>query len=173
MRDARFTIPTPSLLAKAVDGLDGVPMVDRDTKGDVYEYMLSKIATAGQHGQFRTPRHIIQLIVEMMQPGPKDVICDPGSLGIFIRRLVGLDRVAAKDALAGFLDQRPYSADQIEFVNLVIDELAAIGVIEPRRFYEAPFTDLSPQGPHALFETGDVDRLLDVVADVRKRASAA
>ena len=61
MRDARFTIPTPSLLQKAVDGLDRVPMVDRDTKGDVYEYMLSKIATAGQNGQFRTPRHIIQL----------------------------------------------------------------------------------------------------------------
>jgi type I restriction enzyme M protein len=58
MRDARFTIPNPSLLPKAVDGLDGVAMVDRDTKGDVYEYMLAKIATAGQNGQFRTPRHI-------------------------------------------------------------------------------------------------------------------
>jgi len=54
MLDARFTIPTPGLLQKAVDGLDGVPMVDRDTKGDVYEYMLSKIATSGQNGQFRT-----------------------------------------------------------------------------------------------------------------------
>ena len=86
MRDARFTIPTPSLLAKAVDGLDGVPMVDRDTKGDVYEYMLSKIASAGQNGQFRTPRHIIQLMVEMMQPGPKDVICDPaaGTCGFLV-----------------------------------------------------------------------------------------
>jgi len=57
MKDARFTIPTPSLLAKAVDGIDAVPMEDRDTKGDVYEYMLAKIATAGQNGQFRTPRH--------------------------------------------------------------------------------------------------------------------
>jgi type I restriction enzyme M protein len=79
MRDARFTIPTPGLLQKAVDGLDRVPMVDRDTKGDVYEYMLSKIATAGQNGQFRTPRHIIGLMVEMMAPAPTDVICDPAS----------------------------------------------------------------------------------------------
>ncbi len=79
MRDARLTIPTPALLLKAVDGLDAVEMQDRDTKGDVYEYMLSKIATAGQNGQFRTPRHIIELMVEMMAPQPDDVICDPAS----------------------------------------------------------------------------------------------
>ena len=79
MRDARLTIPTAALLLKAVDGLDAVAMKDRDTKGDVYEYMLSKIATAGQNGQFRTPRHIIELMVEMMAPKPDDVICDPAS----------------------------------------------------------------------------------------------
>jgi type I restriction enzyme M protein len=79
MRDARFTIPTPALLAKVVDLIDHVPMDDRDTKGDLYEYMLSKIASAGQNGQFRTPRHIIQLMVEMTAPTPKDVICDPAS----------------------------------------------------------------------------------------------
>ena len=79
MRDARLTIPTPALLLKAVDGLDAVEMQDRDTKGDVYEYMLSKIATAGQNGQFRTPRHIIELMVEMMAPQPDDLICDPAS----------------------------------------------------------------------------------------------
>ncbi len=79
MKDARFTIPTPALLAKVVDLLDQVPMEDRDTKGDLYEYMLGKIASAGQNGQFRTPRHIIQLMVEMTAPTPKDVICDPAS----------------------------------------------------------------------------------------------
>ena len=79
MRGARLAIPTARLLQKAVDGLDAVPMVDRDTKGDVYEYMLSKIASAGQNGQFRTPRHIIQLMVEMTAPQPDDVICDPAS----------------------------------------------------------------------------------------------
>lgn len=79
MKDARFTIPTPGLLAKVVDMLDHVPMDDRDTKGDLYEYMLGKIAAAGQNGQFRTPRHIIKLMVAMTAPTPKDVICDPAS----------------------------------------------------------------------------------------------
>jgi type I restriction enzyme M protein len=79
MKDARFTIPTPALLAKVVDLLDHVPMEDRDTKGDLYEYMLSKIASAGQNGQFRTPRHIIRLMVELTAPNAKDVICDPAS----------------------------------------------------------------------------------------------
>ena len=77
MRDARFTIPTPALLARVVDMLDGLPTEGRDTKGDIYEYMLSKIATAGQNGQFRTPRHIIELMVAMTAPEPKDDICDP------------------------------------------------------------------------------------------------
>ncbi|MBI3769702.1 MAG: SAM-dependent DNA methyltransferase [Deltaproteobacteria bacterium] len=86
MKDARFTIPTAALLAKVVDLLDGVPMEDRDTKGDLYEYMLGKIATAGQNGQFRTPRHIIRLMVEMTAPQPNDVICDPacGTCGFLV-----------------------------------------------------------------------------------------
>ncbi|HEY5866646.1 MAG TPA: class I SAM-dependent DNA methyltransferase [Candidatus Tectomicrobia bacterium] len=79
MKDARFTIPTPALLAKVVDLLDHVPMEDRDTKGDIYEYMLGKIASAGQNGQFRTPRHIIRLMVEMTAPQPTDVVCDRAS----------------------------------------------------------------------------------------------
>ncbi|CAN5197755.1 hypothetical protein BH20VER2_BH20VER2_12040 [soil metagenome] len=77
MEGARFTIPTPSLLARVVDMIDHVPMEDRDTKGDLYEYMLGKIASAGQNGQFRTPRHIIQLMVEMVAPQPTDIVCDP------------------------------------------------------------------------------------------------
>ena len=86
MKDARFTIPTPALLAKVVDLMDAIPMEDRDTKGDLYEYMLSKIATAGHNGQFRTPRHIIQLMVEMMAPKPSDTICDPacGTAGFLV-----------------------------------------------------------------------------------------
>ena len=79
MKDARFTIPTPALLSKVVDLLDHVPMEDRDTKGDLYEYMLGKIATSGQNGQFRTPRHIIQLMVEITAPKPTDILCDPAS----------------------------------------------------------------------------------------------
>ncbi len=86
MQGARFTIPKAGLLQKAVDGLDAIPMEDRDTKGDIYEYMLGKIATAGQNGQFRTPRHLIQLMVEMTAPTPSDDICDPaaGTCGFLI-----------------------------------------------------------------------------------------
>ena len=86
MRDARFTIPTPALLSKVVDLLDDLPMEGRDTKGDVYEYMLSKIASAGQNGQFRTPRDIIALMVAMTAPTPNDEICDPacGTAGFLI-----------------------------------------------------------------------------------------
>lgn len=79
MQGARFTLPTAALLAKVVDMLDEIQMDDRDTKGDIYEYMLGKLATAGQNGQFRTPRHIIQLLVELTAPQPKDTICDPAS----------------------------------------------------------------------------------------------
>jgi type I restriction enzyme M protein len=86
MKDARFTIPTPALLAKVVDMLDRVPMESRDTSGDLYEYMLAKIASAGQNGQFRTPRHIIRLMVELTAPQPSDVICDPacGTAGFLV-----------------------------------------------------------------------------------------
>ncbi|MEI2732054.1 MAG: N-6 DNA methylase [Dermatophilaceae bacterium] len=86
MKDARFTIPTPALLSKVVDMLDDVPMSDRDTNGDLYEYMLAKIATAGQNGQFRTPRHIIQLMVAMTAPTPTDEIVDPacGTAGFLV-----------------------------------------------------------------------------------------
>ena len=86
MKDALFIIPTPRVLASVVDKLDGIAMADRDTKGDLYEYMLGKIASAGQNGQFRTPRHIIRMMVEMMAPTPKDIICDPagGTAGFLI-----------------------------------------------------------------------------------------
>jgi type I restriction enzyme M protein len=86
MQDARFTVPKAGLLAKVVDMIDHVPMDDRDTKGDLYEYMLSKVATAGTNGQFRTPRHIIELMVEMTTPQPDDIICDPacGTAGFLV-----------------------------------------------------------------------------------------
>ncbi len=86
MGNARFTIPTPGLLSKVVDLIAEIPMDNRDTKGDLYEYMLSKIASAGQNGQFRTPRHIIDMMVGMVQPVRDDVICDPacGTCGFLV-----------------------------------------------------------------------------------------
>ena len=79
MKGATFMIPTPRLLAQVVEMLSNIDMHDRDTKGDVYEYLLGKIASAGQNGQFRTPRHIIKMMVDMVQPTIEDVICDPSS----------------------------------------------------------------------------------------------
>ncbi|WP_353472496.1 class I SAM-dependent DNA methyltransferase [Salipiger sp. H15] len=86
MASARYEIPTGRLLAKVVDLLSDLPMKSRDTKGDLYEYMLSKVASAGQNGQFRTPRHIIDLMVAMTEPRPDDVICDPacGTAGFLV-----------------------------------------------------------------------------------------
>ena len=86
MRDARFTIPNPALLSRVVDMIDDIPMEDRDTNGDLYEYLLSKIASAGVNGQFRTPRHIITAMVAMMDPKPADEICDPacGTAGFLV-----------------------------------------------------------------------------------------
>ncbi len=86
MQDALFMMPAARVLANVVDQLDDIDMADRDTKGDLYEYMLGKIATAGQNGQFRTPRHIIKLMVDMTAPTPEDVICDPacGTAGFLV-----------------------------------------------------------------------------------------
>lgn len=77
MKDAVFLVANPALLGNVVTQIDQIPMEDRDTKGDLYEYMLSKLTTAGTNGQFRTPRHIIKMMVELMAPGPREVICDP------------------------------------------------------------------------------------------------
>lgn len=86
MQDAIFLIPSPLLLQKVVTGIDTIEMKNRDTKGDVYEYLLSKLANAGTNGQFRTPRHIIRMIVDLMKPNPDDVIVDPscGSAGFLV-----------------------------------------------------------------------------------------
>ena len=91
MDDAIFKLPTPLLLSKVVDALDEIyrlmaEVKDIDIRGDVYEYLLSKIAQSGRNGQFRTPRHIIRMMVELMQPKPEDTICDPacGTSGFLV-----------------------------------------------------------------------------------------
>ena len=86
MKGAIFMIQSPKLLDKVVQQIDQLPLDNRDTKGDLYEYMLSKIAEAGTNGQFRTPRHIIRMMVEMAQPKKDDIICDPacGTAGFLV-----------------------------------------------------------------------------------------
>ncbi|MCR4765339.1 MAG: type I restriction-modification system subunit M, partial [Bacteroidaceae bacterium] len=86
MKSAIFLIPNARTLTKIVDGVDALDMNNRDAMGDVYEYILGKMAASGTNGQFRTPRHIIRMIVEMMEPTPQDYICDPamGSAGFLV-----------------------------------------------------------------------------------------
>ena len=86
MANATFLIQSPRTLVKIVEGIDHLDMNNRDTMGDVYEYVLGKMAASGNNGQFRTPRHIIRMMVEQMQPTLKDTICDPamGSAGFIV-----------------------------------------------------------------------------------------
>ena len=86
MKDAQLMIQKETLLTKAVAAVGDLPLERGDTKGDLYEYLLSKLTTAGINGQFRTPRHIIRLMVELMQPQPTDRICDPscGTAGFLV-----------------------------------------------------------------------------------------
>jgi type I restriction enzyme R subunit len=95
-----------------------------------------------------------------------------GGLGIFIRSLIGLDREAAKQALSGFIDGKTLTANQIEFIDLVIDHLTERGVLDPRRLYESPFTDLDDQGVSGLFPQDTIKALVTTLAEVRKRAVA-
>lgn len=86
MKNATFMIQNPRTLTKIVEGIDGLDMNNRDTMGDVYEYILGKMAASGNNGQFRTPRHIIKMMVELMKPSLKDIVCDPamGSAGFLV-----------------------------------------------------------------------------------------
>ena len=89
MSDAMFLIPTPQVLQKIITGLDDLyehDLTGLDMQGDLYEYMLSKLSTAGQNGQFRTPKHIREMMVELLRPTPEDTICDPacGTAGFLV-----------------------------------------------------------------------------------------
>ncbi|MFV0291292.1 MAG: N-6 DNA methylase [Mangrovibacterium sp.] len=91
MSDAIFKIPTPLLLSKVIVALDEIyrqidKVQENDTKGDLYEYLLSRLSQAGRNGQFRTPRHIVQMMVQLMQPTPQETICDPscGTSGFLV-----------------------------------------------------------------------------------------
>ena len=104
MGDAIFKIPTAAMLTKIVDGIDQLELGNEDTKGDLYEYLLSKVATAGTNGQFRTPRHIIEMMVELTKPQPDDIIIDPalGSAGF----LIAAQNYLRKNHSDMFLDEK-------------------------------------------------------------------
>lgn len=94
-------------------------------------------------------------------------------MGLFVRSLIGMDREAAKEALSGFLKGKQLGANQIEFVNLIVDHLTEHGVMDAALLYESPFTDLTPKGPDGLFSSTQVDELVAVIEHVRRTAVGA
>lgn len=107
--------------------------------------------------------------------GPGDIkraADEAAGLGLFVRSLVGLDREAAKRALGRFLDGTRFAANQIEFANLVVDQLTERGVMDAALLYESPFTDVAPTGPDGLYKVADVEDLVAILEEVKDRADA-
>jgi type I restriction enzyme R subunit len=125
-----------------------------------------------------TPSDLAELERMMLEAGvgTRDDIAQAkeksNGLGMFIRSLVGLDREAAKQAFGQFLSGGTATANQVEFVNLIVDHLTEHGVMEPSLLYESPFTDLSPRGPESVFSSEQVDRIVGILAEIRERAAA-
>jgi type I restriction enzyme R subunit len=124
-----------------------------------------------------TPQDLSELErILAAEAGPSDddlaAIETQGGLGLFIRSLVGLEKDAAKDAFSGFVSGRNLNANQIEFINLIIEHLTERGAMDPRRLYESPFTDLDDQGVSGLFPQADVQQIVGVLNTVRERAAA-
>jgi len=118
MQDADLEIKNESVLVSAVEMVDELPLNQSDVKGDIYEYLLSKLTTAGINGQFRTPRHIIDATIALIDPQPSDVICDPacGTAGFLARTMEYLNRVHSSEA-GTFQDEdgnTHYSGDLLE-----------------------------------------------------------
>ena len=100
MQDADLEIKNESVLVSAVEMVDGLPLTQSDVKGDIYEYLLSKLTTAGINGQFRTPRHIIDAMIELIDPQPTETVCDPscGTAGFLARTMEYLNRIHSSEA---------------------------------------------------------------------------
>jgi type I restriction enzyme, R subunit len=117
-----------------------------------------------------------QLLNKSGTGGPDDIrraAQEAKGLGLFVRSLVGMDRSAAKEALARFIVDKTFTANQLEFINLIVDHLTEHGVMEPARLYESPFTDIAPYGPDGLFKAEEIDELLQILDGVRATASEA
>jgi type I restriction enzyme R subunit len=123
-----------------------------------------------------TPEDLTSLEVMMLASGADQsdlatAAAQSGGLGLFIRSLVGLDRAAAAEAFAAYLDGARFSVEQIRFVELIIDELTANGVVAPGRLFESPYTDRAPTGPDFFFADQDVDGIVDVLEVITRRAA--
>ncbi len=118
MQDAQLMVQKPSLLVSAVNMIDKLPITEGDAKGDLYEYLLSKLTTAGINGQFRTPRHIIRFIVELLEPKPTETIGDPacGTAGFLVGAMQYLleTHTSAKGKVKGEAGETIYTGDLLE-----------------------------------------------------------
>lgn len=118
MTDAQLLIQKPSLLVSAVNMIDALPLTEGDTKGDLYEYLLSKLTTAGINGQFRTPRHIIRLMVDLVEPKPNEIVGDPacGTAGFLVAVMQHLlEKYTSPQGVIAHEDgQKTYSGDLLE-----------------------------------------------------------
>jgi type I restriction enzyme R subunit len=125
-----------------------------------------------------TPSDLSELERMMLHAGvgtPDDITRakeKSNGLGVFIRSLIGLDREAAKQAFNQFLSGATATANQVEFVNMIVDYLTENGVMDPKVLYESPFTDKSPRGPEGVFSSTQVDQLVAVLSEIRERAAA-
>lgn len=136
----------------------------------IHKLRMNKALTAADLGEFQ------RILAESGIGAPEDIeraAEESQGLGLFVRSLVGLDRQAAKEAMAGFLAGKSLGANQIEFVNLIVDHLTEHGVLNVAMLYESPFTDLTPRGPDELFSSAQVDELLAAIGRVRQAATAA
>ena len=124
-----------------------------------------------------TPSDLDELERMLVEAGGTKEVIDRAKeqshgLGVFIRSLVGLDHETAKQAFSQFISGAAVSANQIEFINLVVDYLTENGVMEPDRLYESPFTDINPLGPEGVFPSAKVDQMVQVLAEIRQSAAA-
>ena len=124
-----------------------------------------------------TPSDLIELELMLVQAGGTRSLIDEAKqkssgLGIFVRSLVGLDREAANLAFSDFIQGTTATPDQIEFINLIVEELTHVGVMAPDRLFQSPFTDVNAQGPLGVFPSAKVTRLVEVLETIRQSAVA-
>ena len=158
MSDAIFKVPTPLMLDKIVTSLDDIyeqmaQLKKADTRGDVYEYLLSKLATAGVNGQFRTPRHIINMMVELMQPKSDEVICDPacGTSGFLVAASEYLKKNRKEDVFFNRQNKNHYMNEMFHgfdmdrtMLRIGAMNMMTHGVDNPKIEYRDSLSDQNP-----------------------------